>query len=302
MISYMGLCSRSIINFSDLSTLDLELIGNKAFLLSQLKYLGIPIPDGFVIMPSFSQDLAFDINKSYKKLSGLFKETSLNIFTSPLKGKSLFFSDVKGDTNLILTIKKIWASEFNRPAAIVVQKNIKSKIKGKILSNDDSKNEQLKIIAKKIQKYFYFPQEIDYVVEKNKIFITQIKPLTNIYPAQKTMDNKKLRKVFAKGLGFIPGIATGSARILTNRNFIHIKSNEIIFIPELNASILPRVKKAKAIITASVLSYGYDKMMCRKFLQIPTIHSLKNVSKILHNGNIITVNGGNGEIYLGGIL
>ncbi len=51
-----------------------------------------------------------ELNSYYRKLSGIFKEQSLNIFTSPLRGKSLRFFDIKGDANMILTIKKISAA------------------------------------------------------------------------------------------------------------------------------------------------------------------------------------------------
>lgn len=45
-----------------------------------------------------------------------------------------------------------------------------------------------------------------------------------------------------------------------------------------------------------------DKTLYRKDFQIPTIEGAINATKIFKNGNIVTVNGVNGEIYSGGLV
>lgn len=344
----MGLDSAQIINFCDLDKADLELIGEKAYELGELKYLGIPIPDGFVITTSFfkkflnqtgiseeileiqsishpsikssmpkffepikkkimhthiPQNLAFELHKSYKKLSGLFKEQSLNISTSPLVGKFLQFSDVKGDANFIHKLKEIWALQIENPAPIVVQKNIKSKIKGKITTNASSIHKKFVALAYKIQKHFYFPKVADYVIEKNKIYITGIKPLTGIVNKSILVDaNKKTQNVLLKGVCINPGIATGHVRILCNNSNAKIKNGEIIVLAQLNKSLFGKIKKAKAIVADAILLNAQDQMLYRKNIKVPTITGAVNATKILQNANIITVNGISGKIYRGGLI
>lgn len=290
----MGINSRHIIDFSTLHRFDLDEIGRNAYQLGELKYLNIPIPDGFVILPNIPRDSITELHNSYRRLSGLFKETSLNIFTSPLKGKSLQFLDIKGDANFVLTIKEIWATQIKNPTAIVVQKNIKSKIKG-ILSPESD-------IAKKIRKHFYFSQEINYVIEKGKIYIVTLKHLTKIPEQKPVLHSKRQQKILAKGIPVNPGIVTGSVKILRNQDYYRVKSSEIAVVPQLNKLLYSKIAKAKAVIADSILTSSYDKMIYRNKIKNPTIMGAKNALNVLRNGNIVTVNGLTGVIYSGGII
>lgn len=294
----------NIIDFSDLNKVDVEPIGKKAEMISVLIQLGIPIQDGFVITPflHLSENLIREVYSGYRRLSGVFKEISLNIFISPLKGNSLQFSNVKGDANLILKIKEIWALQLHKPVAIVVQKNIKSKTKGTIVTDNPTK--ELEHIAKKIQKYFYFPQEIDYVIEKNKIYITGIKPFTGkIEKLQKQVaQNRAMQKMLIKGVSINPGIVTGTVKVFRdNHDSAKIKNGEIIVLSHLSVSSYRKIKKAKAVVIDDGLSNSYDKMLYRKDVKVPTIVGAKNATKILHTGNVVTVDGQKGEVYKGGL-
>lgn len=325
--------------FSKIYKEDLDVVGKKAVELAQLQRLGIPIPDGFVISTNFfkkfldqtgisekikdaqklnhpaiagsieklfdpikkqimrthiPESLTLELHKFYKKHAGLFKDKSLNIFSSSPKDiKSIIFKNVKGDANFVLKIKEIWASTILNPVAIIVQKNINSKVKGSTDTNNPAK--ELEQISKKIQKYFYFHKVIDYVIENNKIYITAIKPFTGVIS-----QNKKKQNVLIKGIPINPGIVTGPVKILSSNHF-QIKNGEIIVIPKLNKSLFWKVKKAKALVADKILLSSYEQMIFRRSIKIPMVNA-GNATKILQNGNIITVNGTSGEIYKGGLI
>lgn len=303
----MGVNSRHIIEFSDLHKFDDWEVGKKAHILGALKHLGIPIPGGFAIFYSrdLSMNLIREIHTAYKRLSGLFSETSVNIFTSHKSNKSILFSNVKGDANLIHKIKTIWMSKTEKPLAIIVQKNIQSKVGGKFTTNDtliNKQSAQLVSFAKKIQKHFYFPQEVDYKIYKGKIYITAVKPLTKIPEKRPTAQSKRERKILVKGISLNPGIITGYVRILRNQDYYQVKNNEIAVIPQLSKLLYSKISKAKAVIADSELENSYDKMIYRKNIKAPTIMGTKNATRILQNRNIITVNGSTGEIYSGGLM
>lgn len=341
-----------IIDFSQLYKFDRDLIGKNAYQLGKLKYLGIPIPDGFVITTAFfeeflqqtgigtkikeiqslnhpaieasvarlflpiqkkvmhtpiSQNLTAEIYKFYRKLSGIFKETSLDIFSSARNNKSVSYTNVKGDANLLMKIKEIWISDLNNPSPVVVQKNVGSKNKIKTLSNDPLISDQnLATIAKKIQNLFYFPQEIEYVVKKNKIYVTSVKPFTGIVDSasRQTVQIKRSQKILIKGISINRGIATGPVKVLNNnhKNAIHVKNGEIIVLSEIGTSLYDKIKNAKAIVIDSILKKPLDRMIYRKFVKIPTIEGAENATKLLKNGNVITVNGVSGEIYSGRLI
>lgn len=345
----MGLNSHHILDFSQIDPLDSDFLGKKAQELGELKQLGIPIPDGFVITPLFleeflvltginekikkveelmhpsieesmeklfepikkeimrahlPQNLSTELQRFYRKLSGILKEQSLNIYSSTKNKKFIVFSNVKGDANLVLKIKEIWTSHLDNPVSIIVQKNTNSKNKGKMLTNDNSIDEKFISLAKKIQKHFYFPQEVDYVIEKGEVYIIDVKPFTGIINkiSKVVQQNKKQQKILVKGVSINPGIVTGSVRVLKNQDLSKIKSSEIIVLPRLNKSLYNKIKKAKAIITDTVLQTPIDILYYRKIIKAPTITGCENATKLLQNGNIITVNGATGEIYSGGFM
>lgn len=259
------------------------------------------------------QNLAVEMYRYYRQLSGILKNKYLNVFSSSFNNKSIIFSNVKGDANLILKIKKIWSESIGNTVAIVVQENIKPDVQGIIFTDSPNIDEKLtngqknKLInyCNVIQKHFYFPKEIKYIVSKGKIFITEINPFTGVVnEAPKLVSqNTKKQKVLIKGRPVNPGIVTGPVKVLHNiYDVAQVEKGEIAILPDLNLAIFKNIKNAKAIITDSILSNSLDKTLYRKDFQIPTIEGTKNATKIFRNGNIVTVNAMSGEIYSGGLI
>lgn len=349
---------RNIVDISKIDITDLEYVGKKAYELSELNHLGIPIPQGFVITTYFFEKflkttkiekdidevkkishpslkdsigklyepigkklmrthiphaLATELHRFYRKLAGEFKEASVNIFSSSLTNKITIFKNIKGDANIVLKIKTIWFSNLDNPVAIVVQENIKPEIKGQIFTDSPTTDKKLtkeqmeKLIdyCKIIQKHFYFPQVVDYVIGKNKIYITQIKPFTGAmeYKPTKTKPSAlRLRKTLIKGLPVNPGIVAGPVKIFRKNHDFKIKNGDIIVTSELNSSTYMAIKNARALIIDSVLPKTIDKILYRKSVKIPTVEGAQNASILLQNGNVVTVNGITGEIYAGSLM
>lgn len=346
----MKLNSHGIINFSQVDKVDPELIGKKAQMLGDLKYLGIPIQDGFVITASFLKefldrtgiledlkkvqsmqhpaiedsrskmlepvrkkimqtpipwDLAIQLHDFYRKLSGIFKESLLNIYSSAKENKSIAFYDIKGDTNLILKIKTLLAYYLDQPFSVIAQKAVKSKNKKSIVTNDSTISDQnLLKLAKRIQKHFYFPKVIEYFIEKGKVFVTQVKPFTGIVEELKKEKQQinNFRKAIAKGVSINPGIVTGTVKLIINHNFTGVRHSEIAVIRNLDRLLYNKIKMAKGIVTDAVLRTPIDKLHYKEIVRIPTITGCKNAWKLLQNGSVVTINGSTGEIYSGGLI
>lgn len=241
------------------------------------------------------ENLTLELHGFYKKLSGLLKDVSLNISSSsPKNNKSIVFKNVKGDANFILKIKEIWAENINNPVAIIVQKNIASKTKGKTATNNATC--ELEHIAKKIQKHFYFPKEIDYVIDKNKIYVTGIRPLseiTNEPPISKVL-HTITKKIITKGISVNARIVTGAVKLINDYN-LNVKKSEIAVMKDLDKKIYNKIKNAKGIVSD-------NGSHLKNFIKSPAILGTKNATKLLQNGTVVTLNGISGEIYLGGII
>ncbi len=133
-----------------------------------------------------------EILNAYKKLGGILEHAHVNIFFSHiLKENSSHI--VRGDAALLDRIKTNWAMIYSpstpkvNPTSII-QKVLNGK-KGKIktstkqikTSSDLSKKEteNLEDMVKKFKKEFYMPYEIDWAIDKDKVYVLKIRPETN---------------------------------------------------------------------------------------------------------------------------
>lgn len=168
--------------------------------------------------------------------------------------------------------------------------------------------------GKKLQQYYYFPQEVHFAIEKNKIFITQTKPITHVSSKFKVSreagsrfarQSSKLRnanygqKLLLKGNPLYPGIATGHLRIIQSmQDTSQILRGEIIVIPYQDL-IKRSVIKAGAIVAINNGLRHLPYLTRSPFFSgKPTIVVKPNAINVLKNGAVVTVNGKSGEVYV----
>jgi hypothetical protein len=137
-----------------------------------------------------------EILKHYNDLGNIFRQAEVLLGSN----KTL----VNNEKSLLKNIKASWAQIFdpknlisanthntnltNKNISILVKKNIKSNKIGKLhtldlkiethtkLNNDEAK--AINNVGKKLKKIFYLPYIAEWIIHKNKIFITDIKPVT----------------------------------------------------------------------------------------------------------------------------
>lgn len=180
----------------------------------------------------------------------------------------------------------------------VLKKNI-SKIK---LSED-----QIITLAKmsqKLQDHYYFPQDSEWALEKNKLYIVQTRPITTIEKTTKVagsmqnVENQTAAPIL-KGISASPGIGTGIVRILRSPKEIDkIKSGDILVAPMTSPDYVPAMKKATAIVTDQGGMTSHAAIVSRE-MGIPCVVGTKDGTKVLKDGNTVTVNGTSGEVFAG---
>lgn len=260
-----------------------------------------------------SADLILEIHKSYRKLAGELRQVPVDIFSSSKTDKSILFPKVVGDANVIVKIKTILSEYLDDQVAVIIAKSMNANIKGKMSTNNLSvdkrltggQNNQLFKYCREIQRHFYFPKEVDYVIEKNKIYIKKLTPLTETADSlpEKKMHVKKFHKLLLKGNPVCFGIATGPAKILNKPHTdTLIKKDDVLILSRFDAKLYNKMKKARAVIVDSVLPTPADKAKYRDNVQIPTVEGTKSATNTIRDGNIVTVNGSSGEIYSGGLI
>ena len=131
-----------------------------------------------------------------------------------------------------------------------VKKEVPEEMKEKQAMPDDLIIELAKI-GIEIEKHYNFPQDIEFAIENNKIYIVQSRPITTLKEIKKEeIEEKKELKILLKGLPASPGIGIGRAKIILGpEEFDKFDKGDILVTTMTNPDFVPIMKKAAAIVT-----------------------------------------------------
>lgn len=186
-----------------------------------------------------------------------------------------------------------------------LRRNLQNKIK---IELSDNQLIHFGLIARKIEKKYYFPQEISFSVDKNKVYITNINPTSN--PASvsvKPSSSIKRKLVLAKAVPASPGIYTGPVRIIhTSIDSKKLLPGEVLVTSQANPNLVfsdfvEALKKAKALVIEQGSKQSHAVLLAKK-LGIPSIIKADGITRIIKTGTVVTVNGLTGEVFKGSFL
>jgi len=262
------------------------------------------------------------------------------MITSDISGVMFTIDPVTNDKNRI-TVESIFGlgelivqgsvnpdhHEINKKSLVVENKKISyqakkmTKIGGKnrIVNLNKSLGSRQKIsdkqvieVAKlglKLEKHYYFPQDIEWAIEKNNIYIIQTRPVTTIKKTDGAKESKEFAKkvetsdlkLILKGDPASPGIGSGSTKIISTSAEIHkVAKGDILVTRYTNPDFVPAMKKAVAIVTERGGRTSHAAIVSRE-LGIPAVVGVNNATKTMHVDSIYSVNGSKGEIYKGAL-
>jgi pyruvate,water dikinase len=156
----------------------------------------------------------------------------------------------------------------------------------------------------KLQKHYYFPQDTEWAKENGKLYIVQTRPVTTVVATTKVEKSDKGEFKIAQapiltGSPASPGIGTGPVKILKSPKEIDkILKGDVLVAPMTSPDYVPAMKKSAAIITDEGGQTSHAAIVSRE-LGIPCVVGTKEATKKLNDGQIVTVNGEAGQIFLG---
>lgn len=168
----------------------------------------------------------------------------------------------------------------------------------------DNEIREIALLVKDIEHHYYFPQDIEWAVEKGRIFIVQSRPIT-------TTENKaglgteniiSTNELLVTGSPASPGIGVGHVTIIKSpKEISKIKKGDILVAPQTNPDYVPAMKKAGAIVTEKGGRTSHAAIVSRE-LGIPAVVGAENATKLLKEDSVVSVNGTTGEVYKGSII
>ena len=209
------------------------------------------------------------------------------------------------------------------------EKNVKAEIKDDAQEKQKLTDEQVLGFArlgKKIEEHYKFPQDIEWAVQKNELYIVQSRPITTLKsgklgemkpaseikpihegiehfamapPASGEMVSVSKAGVLLKGLGASPGSAVGKVNLIPTAEDISKMEDRAVLVTDMTTpDFVPAMKKAVAIVTNTGGMTSHAAIVSRE-LGIPCIVGSRNATELLKGGQIVTVDGTHGMVYEG---
>lgn len=169
----------------------------------------------------------------------------------------------------------------------------------------DEKIIELARIGQKIEKHYFFPQDIEWGYQNKKLFILQTRPVTTL----KTIDdNRNLasqlesKKIILQGAPASPSIGTGKVVIVASvKDLGKVQKGDVLVAEMTNPDYVPAMRKAVAIVTDRGGRTSHAAIVSRE-LGIACVVGTGNATKKLKPGTVITVDGAKGFVYKGQVV
>jgi pyruvate,water dikinase len=202
---------------------------------------------------------------------------------------------------------KILSKEISDQSVQLIKEGLETKetkVPQKLIGKQKIADDEVIILAKyadKLQKHYYFPQDIEWAKEKGKLYIVQTRPVTTLGVIKK--ENKDDRMVglapVLTGAPASPGIGSGEVKIVRkSKEISKIKDGDVLVAKMTSPDYVPAMKKASAIITDEGGLTSHAAIVSRE-LGIPCVVGTKDATTKLKEGVIVTVDGEIGEVYFG---
>ncbi len=154
---------------------------------------------------------------------------------------------------------------------------------------------EVALLAKKLEKHFYFPQEAFFAYEDNKLFLLNTRELSE--NTGKT-DMHDAFKPLLVGTPHGVGIIKGNVRVIKNKKDLPlVKQGDVLVTQKIDLETASVLKKANAIIVEEAASPSTQLLF--KQIGVPVIANSENALDILKTGQAVLVDGQKGTVYHG---
>jgi len=171
------------------------------------------------------------------------------------------------------------------------------KSKARVLKTYELK--QLAEYALKLEDHYKKPQDIEFAIENEEIFILQTRPITTLKEGVQKEEEDLEGSILTEGLAASPGVASGVVRIIHSMDDLgKIKDGDVLVTTMTNPDMVVSMQKACAIVTSEGGVTAHAAIVSRE-MGIPAVVGTGNALEVLSEGQIITVDGFNGKVYEG---
>ena len=162
---------------------------------------------------------------------------------------------------------------------------------------------ELARIGKKLEEHYGRPQDIEWAIEKNEIFIVQTRAVTTFKAAKEERPSitEEAGKILLKGETASAGVYSGPVKIVRDISQLNrIQKGDVLVTPMTTPDMVPAMQRAGAIITNDGGLTCHAAIVSRE-MGTPCIVGTEHATDLLKDGEIVTVHASRGIVYEGKI-
>ncbi|MBM4241704.1 MAG: phosphoenolpyruvate synthase [Euryarchaeota archaeon] len=168
---------------------------------------------------------------------------------------------------------------------------------------DDDEIADLVELGNRIHKHYDFPQDTEWAIENDKVFMLQSRPVTTLdktgISEEKDEEEESERTILTKGLGASPGMASGAVKIVRKIDELDkVEKGDVLVTVMTTPDMVPAMKRADGIITDEGGVTCHAAIVSRE-LGIPCVVGTSDATKILSENEIVTLDGNKGLVFKG---
>ncbi len=158
---------------------------------------------------------------------------------------------------------------------------------------------QLAEYAIKLEEHYDKPQDIEFSIENENIYILQTRPITTLKEPTGEEEADLDGQVLTEGMAASPGIASGIVKIIHSMDDLgKIKQGDILVTTMTNPDMVVTMQKATAIVTSEGGVTAHAAIVSRE-MGIPAIVGAQDALEVLKDGDEVTVDGFHGKVFAG---
>lgn len=157
---------------------------------------------------------------------------------------------------------------------------------------------QLARLGLRVERHYGAPQDIEWAEEGGRFYLVQSRPITTLGKAEgpKKGTEAKPGAVRVTGLGASPGMAAGRVRVLHSpAEGKQLQAGEVLVAKMTSPDWVPTMRRASAIVTDSGGMTCHAAIVSRE-LRLPCVVGARTATKVLRDGEEVTVDGSTGEV------
>lgn len=156
--------------------------------------------------------------------------------------------------------------------------------------------------GKKIEEYYGRPQDIEWAIEKEQVYIVQSRAVTTFKPKECVSEKEICEEegmIILKGETASSGVYTGKVKIIKEASELEkIQKGDILVTTMTTPDMVPAMQRAGAIVTNDGGMTCHAAIVSRE-MGTPCLVGTEHATEILKEGQLITVHASRGIVYDG---